>query len=166
MSKNKKLKKTKAKKNVYKHTGIINCKGIYINTVKSKDGKRQYKKSCLYYDVDTEKCMNDNCSSIVCYTAHNCTGYRRKEKEVKTTLSNYDETYIQLPHKAGIHETDNRYIGISKNIGTPMHGEYLKSDGVRRHKARCIYYDKVGKLCGYFVRKCLGSSRCSEYKEK
>ena len=31
---------------------------------------------------------------------------------------------------------------MSKNIGTPVHGEYLKSDGYRRHKARCIYYNK------------------------
>lgn len=166
MSKNKKLDKTKAKKNIYKHTGIINCKGIYIHAVKGKDGKRQHKKSCLYYDVDTENCMNNNCSSTVCYTAHNFTEYRRKEKEVKSKLSDYDETYIQKPFKASIHEPDNRYIRISRNIGTPMHGEYLKSDGIRRHKARCIYYNKVGKLCNYFVRKCLGTSRCNEYKEK
>lgn len=34
--------------------------------------------------------------------------------------------FIQKPYKVSIHEVDNRYIGLSKNIGTPVHGEYLK----------------------------------------
>ena len=167
MSKNKKLKKTKAQKNVYKYSGIINCKGIYVHTVKGKNGKRQHKRSCVYYDVDTELCKNNNCSKSVCTTAHNCTGYKRKEKKViKSNLSSYDESYIQKPNKAGIHERNTFVSGMSRNIGTVVHEGFLKSDGKRRHKARCIYYDKVGKICSFVVSKCIGSSHCKNYKEK
>lgn len=170
MSKKKKNKnsyKNKSNNNIIGHSGIIHGQNsIYIHTVKSINGKRQHKRSCIYYDVNSEQCNNKRCSKVICTTAHNCTGYKRKEKIIKNKLSDYDETYIQQPYKASIHDSDNRYIGMSRNIGTPVHEEYLKSDGIRRHKTRCIYYDKINKLCKWFMYKCIGSSHCKKYTEK
>lgn len=146
----------KQHKNDKKTASIINSNAcIYTNTTKSIDGKRQHKRKCMYYDADTEYCNNTRCSKVVCITAHNCTGYKRVKDNIKKkdTLSPYDENYIQLPYKAGIHEPDNRFISMSRNIGTPMHGEYLKSDGIRRHKTRCIHYIKNRKMCEWFGGK-------------
>ena len=49
--------------------------------------------------------------------------------------------------------------------GTPWHSEYLKTnDEVRRHKTRCIYYNKGN--CEKRYTKCPGSAHCGAYKEK
>ena len=87
----------------------------------------------------------------------------RKEE---TTLSEYDESYIQLPDQAAIHESTMESIKLSKDIGTPVHLSYLKKNDDRRHKARCIYIDKATKMCKWFMRKCTSSSRCDKYRER
>lgn len=164
MTKKKPKHKQKNFKNI--NGSIINNKSsIYIHSVRSLDGKKPDKRTCIFYDKDTQKCTNNKCSIIICTTAHNCTCYKRKQKEPKQKLSPYNDTYTPLPYKSSIHESDNRFIGMSKNIGTPVHGEYLKSDGYRRHKARCIYYNKKTKLCTWFSHKCIGSSHCNKYQE-
>lgn len=160
-------KSNKKSKNIITHTGIIHGQNsIYINKVKSYDGKRSDKRTCIFYNKDTMKCTNEKCHTVICTTAYNCTLYKRKLKNNDLLL--YDESYIQQPYKSSTHETNNSYIGISKNIGTPMHVGYLKkkSKEKRRHKVRCIYYDKVEKLCKWFMFKCIGSSRCNKYHEK
>lgn len=162
-------KSNKKESDQFSIKGIINSKkSIYTNSTKSIDGKRQHKKSCMYYDTDNCKCKNDNCSKVICDTAHNCTAYKRKEKEKikKKKLSDYDENFLKIPYLASVHEPDTRYIGLSKNIGTPVHVGFLKSDGLRRHKARCIFYDKINKMCELFFKKCTGSSRCNDYIER
>lgn len=155
---------TKSGQKSYSKPSVNRSNKIYTYTENSKE-KRQHKNSCVYYNKSDQKCNNKKCSVTICLTAHNCTCYKRKEKEIKNSLSQYDETYLQLPYKSSIHESDNRYIGMSKNIGTPVHGTYLKSDGHRRHKARCIYYDKIRKICKWLVGKCIGSSHCNKYEE-
>ena len=35
----------------------------------------------------------------------------------------------------------------------------------RRHKSRCIYYDKMNNYCRYRSSKCIGSAHCHQYKE-
>lgn len=84
---------------------------------------------------------------------------------IKSKLSSYNEDYLEQPFMASTHERTNKYIGLSKNIGTPVHVGYMKSNDKRRHKARCIYYDKINKLCKWFMYKCIGSSKCDKYKE-
>lgn len=127
--------------------------------------KGQYKKRCLYYDKNSQMCTNKKCHTSYCTTARNCTCYEEKEVTYKT-LSDYDDTYIQLPDQAGTHERTNEYIAVSKAIGTPCHVGYMKNPGERRHKARCIYYDKSNKQCKYYKFKCIGSSRCEKYEER
>lgn len=53
--------------------------------------------------------------------------------------------------------------------GVSAHIEYLKSDGKRRHSARCIFHDGTGKarICtntqsSIYNRRC-GSARCCDY---
>lgn len=166
MSKKKKSFNTPKKKGKYKisHSGVIHGQNsIYTN--KAPIG--QHMNSCKYHDKESHKCTNSKCHTTICTTAHGCTCYKRKEDiQNKKSLSEYDENYIQIPNQSGTHETDNSYIGISKNIGTPCHVGYIKSDGIRRHKARCIHYDKIRKMCTWFIIKCTGSSKCNKYCEK
>lgn len=131
-----------------KFKSIINY-NIYTNKVKSLDGKRPDKRTCMFYEKSNQHCNNKDCNVTICTTASNCTCFKRREK-VKKKLSGYNDNYIHLPVKASVHEKDNRYISASKNIGTPCHVGYLKSDGQRRHKARCVYYDKIKKYLNYY----------------
>lgn len=51
-------------------------------------------------------------------------------------------------------------------IGTPMHishGEDLKSNDDRRHKANCAHYSGNGKCT--MISYCCGSARCNYYRE-
>ena len=63
--------------------------------------------------------------------------YKKKKKH------NIDT--IERPVQSGIHDTYKS--GLSRNIGTTVHVGYLHSNDDRRHKSRCIYYDKSDKLC-------------------
>lgn len=145
-------------------------KGFYINKTPTK----QHKNSCMYRDKETNKCTNIKCHATYCQTAHNCTCYKRIEKPdltIKARESSngliFDESYtnIEMPVKSGIHEQTDGY-GMSKKIGTQVHIGYIKGDGNRRHKARCIYYIKDGKRCKLTISKCNGSSHCKKYREK
>lgn len=51
--------------------------------------------------------------------------------------------------------------------GFRNHTERLSKDPnePRRHRARCIYYHKDDKRCGFRTSGCPGSARCSMYKE-
>lgn len=162
MSKNKNYKKKNRPGNKVTHNSIIHGNNLYTYRIKS-NGKRHNKKSCIYYDGETQKCTNNKCHVSICTTAYGCTVYKRKE--IKNKLSKYDENYIQQPLQSGIH--DNSIVSsMSENIGTPVHETFLKSKDKRRHKTRCIYFNKVDKMCRYLVRKCIGSSHCNKYHEK
>ena len=59
---------------------------------------------------------------------------------------------------------------ISEDIGTPSHIDFLRTNDERRHKSRCIYYDKSDKKCycgkcGNYLMKCSGSSHCNRYDD-
>lgn len=167
MKKKKNQVENKSKKkntSTKKPSGIINF-NFYTNKVRSLDGKKPDKRTCVYYDKNSKNCTNKNCSKIICYTASNCTAYKRKEKEIRRKLSHYNENYLPLPYKAGTHERTNEYIGVSKNIGTSMHVGYLKSNEPRRHKSRCIFYEKESKNCTWYFVKCSGSNKCEKYSE-
>ena len=58
----------------------------------------------------------------------------------------------------------DRY-GIS---GTPWHVEILTmdEDDSRRHRARCIFYNRGTKKCAKHVEGCYGASHCDFYKER
>uniref|UniRef100_UPI00280B3539 hypothetical protein n=1 Tax=uncultured Thomasclavelia sp. TaxID=3025759 RepID=UPI00280B3539 len=158
----------KSKTNAYISRGYVKSKNkqtkFYTHKVVSLDGMKPDKRTCIYYDKATQNCTNKHCSKIVCTTASNCTSYKRKEKEKSNKLSSYDDTYIVLPKRAGIHQSNNRYIALSKNIGTPVNVKFLKSDGQRRHKTRCIHYYNDTKNCSLLSKRCHGSSHCSDYK--
>lgn len=50
--------------------------------------------------------------------------------------------------------------------GTPWHvstGDLAKDE--RRHRARCIHYNKEEKFCYYRSSNCVGAGQCSGYKE-
>ena len=66
-----------------------------------------------------------------------------------------------------------QYNNLNQRMGTASHIEYLKMpDGdKRRHKRRCIEYDKKKELCmcvksPYFIMKCGGASHCKYYSEQ
>lgn len=153
---------------------VINSKAvIYETTTKSIDGKRPDKRTCIYYDKSDGRCTNKNCSKSYCTTSHNCTGYKRRDKnkinndiQYNDSLSEYDRSYLQTPSQSGTHERTNEYIAVSRHVGTPMHVGYLKSNDKRRHKSRCIYYKKLTKFCVFYNRQCGGSNRCEIYREK
>ena len=84
----------------------------------------------------------------------------------KNKIEKENDIFVTLPIQAGTHERTNEYIAVSRNIGTPCHVGYMKSNEPRRHKARCIYYDKESKKCRHYLYKCIGSSKCEKYKEK
>lgn len=57
--------------------------------------------------------------------------------------------------------------------GVSAHLEYLKSDGKRRHPARCIFHEGTGKarICmnpqsNIYTEKCNTAKRCDYYEEK
>lgn len=151
---------------------------LHVKRSKSKSYKHKKRGrkgiNCIWFNPDKATC---NCNISGRYNkfckSDNCNNYKaikeqeENKKNVKSNLSPYDENYIIKPYKASIHESDNKFIGISKSIGTPVHGEYLKNkDGIRRHKARCINYNKVDKSCRILNNKCIGSSHCNYYDEQ
>lgn len=135
---------------------------LYIKRSKNKSYKVKKRgrlgKECIYFNDEKLTCSQ---SGSFCHS-DNCLGFTKR----KSKLSNYDENYLPSPYRAGTHERTNEYIALSKNIGTPMHVGYMKSHDSRRHKARCIYYNKETKSCLYYTRKCPGSSHCEKYMER
>lgn len=70
-------------------------------------------------------------------------------------------------------QSDPVNASLSRNMGTPSHVEYLHmAEGdKKRHKSRCIEYDKRSATCRcvkspYYTSRCGGSSHCQYYKEK
>ena len=64
-----------------------------------------------------------------------------------------------------------QYKKLSDDIGTPAHIDFLRKNDDRRHKSRCIYYDKSDKKCHCadcvsFMVKCSGSAHCWNYREE
>lgn len=67
--------------------------------------------------------------------------------------------------------SNNKFKKLSSDIGTPSHIDFIKATDDRRHKARCIYYDKSDKKCHCsgcctYLLKCVGSAHCIGYREK
>lgn len=76
---------------------------------------------------------------------------------------------LDMPVQSGIH--DNYKGGLSRNIGTSVHVGYLHKTDDRRHKSRCMYYDKLNKACKcvkcrYYGIRCSGSAHCIWYQER
>lgn len=139
---------------------------LHIKNSKSKSNKHKQRgkigKDCLNYNPDLKIC---NINQAFC-KSKNCTMYA---KDTETNdLSNYNDSFISLPQKAGTHETSNQYISVSRNIGTMCHVGYMhKPDGEnRRHKSRCIFLIKSSNICNKRHFKCIGSNRCEYYCEK
>lgn len=172
-----KRKQNKSTKNASKKSSTLESsissgsviKGIYTHKVKSLDGKKPDKRTCIYYDKTDKSCKNKRCSKSICVTSVGCTGYKRKEKTIannKKKNLKYSDLYLDMPIQSGIHESTTESIKLSRDIGTPVHLSYLKKNDDRRHKARCIYIDNATKMCKWFMRKCTSSSRCDKYKER
>lgn len=96
----------------------------------------------------------------------------KKDKEiVKDFLSNSDDFRFFKDSYVKKGEPILNYLG--ECIGTPVHISYLKmsEDDSRRHKSRCVEYDKKKNICmcmksPYFTMRCGGSSHCVYYSEK
>lgn len=128
--------------------------------------KRRHKSNCKYYEKETQKCNNPKCSKSICVTSANCSCYKEREILNNAKKTDEEELFLLKPYQEGIHESNNMYIGVSRRIGTPMHVGYMKSNDDRRHKARCIFYDKTRNYCKYYYHKCIGSSICNKYEEQ
>lgn len=136
---------------------------LFVKNSKSKSYKHKKKgrlgKNCIYFNEEKKTCknmLNFKSYNIFC-KSNGCPYYKEKETN--------KEDYLPLPFQSGTHECTNEYIAVSKNIGTPCHVGYMKSNEPRRHKARCIYYNKESKKCRHYLYKCIGSSKCEKYKE-
>lgn len=59
-------------------------------------------------------------------------------------------------------------MGVNRMTGTPWHVEVLRNnEGERkRHRSRCIYFDRKSKKCRKNRFNCFGSAHCDDYKEK
>lgn len=121
-------------------------------------------KTCIYFNEEKLTCdyLCDMKIKQFCKNAKGCPHYIKKK-----ILSPYDDTFIEKPMQEFYHCPTNEYISLSKNIGTPCHPEYLKigENDKRRDKRRCIYYEKLHKLCSLKEFVCPGSSHCEEYNE-
>ena len=76
---------------------------------------------------------------------------------------------LDIPMQSGIH--DNYKSGLSRNIGTSVHVGCLHKTDDRRHKSRCMHYDKLNKACKcvkcrYYGIRCSGSAHCIWYQER
>ena len=59
-------------------------------------------------------------------------------------------------------------MGVTRIMtGTPWQPEKMvRQEGdSRRHRSRCVYYDKETKHCPKVVSKCVGAAHCIYYKE-
>ena len=58
-------------------------------------------------------------------------------------------------------------MGVNQMTGTPWHVETLRmdEDDTRRHKSRCVHYQKTNKYCTKQKRTCPASAHCDYYKE-
>lgn len=138
---------------------------LHVKNSKSKSYKHKKQgrlgKDCIYYNKEKQTCNNRmNLMYNIFCKSDNCKYYKKKKSEKE------NDVFAPLPIQAGTHERTNEYIAVSRNIGTPCHVGYMKSNEPRRHKARCIYYDKESKKCRHYLYKCIGSSKCEKYKEK
>lgn len=104
---------------------------LHIKNSKSKAYKHKKKgrigKNCKYYNDEKHTCILSYKSFC---KSDNCNCYEEKEHKIIKS----DDDIVPLPIQAGTHERTNEYIKISKNIGTPCHVGYMKSNEPRRHK--------------------------------
>lgn len=58
-------------------------------------------------------------------------------------------------------------MGVSRMQGTPWHEEVLgrKEGDPRRHRSRCIYFERDMAQCSHYRGKCWGSAHCMHYSE-
>lgn len=142
---------------------------LHVKNSKSKSYKHKKQgrlgKDCIYYNKEKQTCNNRmNLMYNIFCKSDNCKYYKKKKSKKE------NDVFAPLPIQAGTHERTNEYIAVSRNIGTPCHVGYMKSNEPRRHKARCIYYDKSDKLChcgksGCYMMRCGGSAHCTGYRE-
>lgn len=59
-------------------------------------------------------------------------------------------------------------MAIERMVGSSWHVEKMvRQEGdPRRHRSRCIYYDKKNSHCPKVVGKCVGAAHCSYYEEE
>lgn len=81
--------------------------------------------------------------------------------------------HVDKPMQEFYHNPTNTHIGLTKRMGTPAHGTYLSKGEYddRRHRSRCINYDKKQDVCTcvkgyYYLNHCCGSAQCNFYEEK
>ena len=68
---------------------------------------------------------------------------------------------LDIPMQSGIH--DNYKSGLSRNIGTSVHVGYLHKTDDRRHKSRCMHYDKLNKACKCVKCRYYGTGKLCSY---
>lgn len=108
-------------------------------------------------------------------SASGCGSYKRRNKGIKRIKSNNINNdnkgslindIIVIHDNIAIVKDNTNYSKISKNIGTICYVGYLKTNDKRRHKVRCIYYDKFKKWYLILVCRCVvASNSCGLYKE-
>ena len=60
------------------------------------------------------------------------------------------------------------FMAIERMAGIPWHVEkMIRQEGdLRRHRSRCIYYDKKKSHCSKVIGKCIGAAHCNYYEEE
>ena len=124
------------------------------NTVSKNTVKKE---KVNYYRTKESTSPNSNRTAVI-------TGNNRNNKNSDDYRFRKDTYVIQ---------SDPVNASLSRIMGTPSHVEYLHmAEGDRkRHKSRCIEYDKRSATCRcvkspYYTSRCGGSSHCQYYKEK
>lgn len=118
------------------------------------------------------------------YTPLHQTKLKAEKKKIDANIQASSTTDLKLDVKNNpddfrfakepyIKKSDPLMEGLSQRMGTPSHIEYLhmEENDMRRHKSRCIEYDKKKDICmctrsANFLLKCGGSSHCEYYKEE
>ena len=68
----------------------------------------------------------------------------------------------------GGEKKEEKDMGVGQLQGTPWHIETLRKgeDDVRRHRARCVQYEKYDRHCKVFGDGCHGAANCPYYVER
>ncbi len=145
---------------------------IYIETNHNvNDICRIIKKILKKYNIPTTKMkiyLQTDCIEL-----HNARKSNRTSVITGNNRNNKNSEDYRFRKDTYVVQSDPVNASLSRNIGTPSHAEYLhmKEGDKKRHKSRCIEYDKENAVCRCvksqcYTSRCGGSSHCQYYKEK
>lgn len=162
------------KKHIYKRNKSV--QKIKTNhRVLSNYNPHKKRKDCKFYNPQEKICLKKDIGFNKCQGAYACSMFRLKsddptpyEHPQTDGLSDYDDTYLEVPMQEYIHQTSGSVNPKQSNrLGTFAHVGYLKSNNTSKYKRRdkraCIYYEKNKQFCKIRNIKCFGATHCKKY---